>query len=72
MDRALTELQADFKILPVGVTKSGAWHYAFAYDLVHRHFPKLPGTARFIRSARRAAVWRVLTSSRLALAQAAI
>jgi hypothetical protein len=54
-NRALTELQADFKILPVGVTQSGAWHYAFAYDLVHRHFPKLPEAARFIqeRQARR-------------------
>jgi hypothetical protein len=54
-NRALTELQADFKILPVGVTQSGAWHYAFAYDLVHRHFPKLPEEARFIqeRQARR-------------------
>lgn len=54
-NRALTELQADFKILPVGVTQSGAWHYAFAYDLVHRHFPNLPEAARFIqeRQARR-------------------
>lgn len=45
-DRALTELQADFKILPVGVTESGAWRYAFAYDLVSRHFPGLPEQAR--------------------------
>src|SRR5512139_1183513 len=45
-NRALTELQADFKILPVAVTQSGAWHYAFAYDLVHRHFPDLPEQAR--------------------------
>ena len=28
-NRALTDLQTDFKILPVGVTQSGAWHYAF-------------------------------------------
>jgi hypothetical protein len=39
--RALTDLQADFKILPVGVTQSGAWHYAFAYDIVARHYPDL-------------------------------
>ena len=54
-NRALTELQADFKILPVAVTQSGAWHYAFAYDLVHRHYPNLPEQARFIqeRQARR-------------------
>jgi hypothetical protein len=41
-NRALTDLQADFKILPVGVTQSGAWHYAFAYDIVARHYPELP------------------------------
>jgi hypothetical protein len=54
-NRALTNLQADFKILPVGVTEAGAWHYAFAYDLVHRHFPDLVEQARFIqeRQARR-------------------
>jgi hypothetical protein len=54
-NRALSTLQADFKILPVGVTDSGAWHYAFAYDLVHRHYPELPEQARFIqeRQARR-------------------
>ena len=47
-NRALTELQADFKILPVAVTQSGGWRYAFAYDLVHRHYPELPEQARFI------------------------
>lgn len=54
-NRALSTLQADFKILPVGVTEAGAWHYAFAYDLVHRHFPELLEQARFIqeRQARR-------------------
>lgn len=40
-NRALTELQADFKILPVGVSDAGAWHYAFIYDLVPRHYPDL-------------------------------
>ena len=45
-NRALTELQADFKVLPVGVTQAGAWRYAFAYDLVARHFPELPEQAR--------------------------
>ena len=54
-NRALIALQADFKILPVGVTDAGAWHYAFAYDLVNRHFPELVEQARFIqdRQARR-------------------
>lgn len=48
-NRALAELQADFKILPVGVTESGAWHYAFAYDLVPRHYPDLLDRTRFIQ-----------------------
>ncbi len=47
-ERALVDLQADFKILPVGVTDSGAWKYAFAYDIVARHFPELPEKAQHI------------------------
>ncbi len=47
-NRALSDLQADFKILPVGVTEAGAWHYAFAYDIVPRHFPELLEQARYI------------------------
>ncbi len=47
-NRAMTDLQADFKILPVGVTQSGAWHYAFAYDIVARHYPKLSDQAHEI------------------------
>lgn len=47
-NRALTDLQADFKILPVGVTDSGAWKYAFAYEVTSRHFPDLPEKAQFI------------------------
>jgi hypothetical protein len=47
-NRALAELQADFKILPVGVSQAGAWRYAFIYDLVHRHHPELVEQARFI------------------------
>jgi hypothetical protein len=48
-NRALTDLQADFKILPVGVADAGAWHYAFIYDIVARHFPELPDQAHPIR-----------------------
>jgi len=48
-NRAISDLQADFKILPVGVTSSGAWHYAFAYDIVARHYPELPDQAHEIR-----------------------
>jgi tetratricopeptide (TPR) repeat protein len=47
-NKALTELQADFKVLPVAVTQAGAWHYAYAYDITPRHFPELPEAARFI------------------------
>lgn len=47
-NRALTNLQADFKVLPVGVTQAGAWRYAFAYDIVARHYPDLPESAHSI------------------------
>ncbi len=47
-DRALLELQADMKVLPVGVSQAGAWHYAFIYDLVPRHLPEIPEQARRI------------------------
>jgi hypothetical protein len=46
--RALADLQAAFMIVPVGVTDAGAWHYAFAYDLVARAYPELPDQSRFI------------------------
>ena len=47
--RALDELQADFKILPVGVAQAGTWNYAFIYDCVHRHYPDLPERAGAIK-----------------------
>jgi hypothetical protein len=47
-NRSLNELQSDFKILPTGVTDSGGWRYAFAYDLVPRHLPEIPEQARLI------------------------
>lgn len=48
-NKAVTDLQSDFKILPVGVTQSGAWRYAFAYDIVPRHYPDLPDLAHQIQ-----------------------
>ncbi|MCZ7570596.1 MAG: winged helix DNA-binding domain-containing protein [Ardenticatenaceae bacterium] len=45
-ERGLTELQRDFKILPVGVAQTGAWRYSFIYDLVHRYYRDLPEKAR--------------------------
>lgn len=47
-NRALDALQADFKLLPVGVAEAGAWRYAFIYDLVARHYPELPEQAHAI------------------------
>ena len=49
--RAIEMLQADFKILPVGTAKAGAWKYAFIYECVHRHYPDLAERARPIRQA---------------------
>ena len=49
--RALDVLQADFKIIPVGVAEAGAWRYAFVYDLTARHMPELPEKARAIGEA---------------------
>jgi hypothetical protein len=45
-ERALTELQRDFKILPVAVANTGAWRYSFVYELVHLYYPDLPEKAR--------------------------
>ncbi len=49
--RAIEMLQADFKILPVGIAEAGAWKYAFVYECVHRWYPNLPERARAIRQA---------------------
>lgn len=50
-NKALEVLQADFKILPVGVAKAGAWKYAFIYQISAQHFPDLPEQARSIGEA---------------------
>ncbi len=47
-ERALVELQRDFKILPVGIAPDGAWRYSFIYEAVHRYYPALPEQARDI------------------------
>lgn len=47
-NRAMTYLQRDFKILPVGVSESGGWNYSFIYEATHRHYPQLPRNARAI------------------------
>ena len=54
-DKAITYLQSDFKIVPIGISDSGGWRYAYIYDLVHRHYPDLPKDAQEItdREARK-------------------
>jgi winged helix DNA-binding protein len=44
-NRGLTELQQDFKVLPIGVAEAGAWNYAFIYECTHRHHPEIPEQA---------------------------
>jgi hypothetical protein len=48
-NRAMEQLQADFKIVPVGVAEAGAWRYAFIYDITTRFYPELGERARLIR-----------------------
>lgn len=61
-NRGLEELQATFRILPVGTAEAGAWNYAFVYDLVPRHFPDLIEQAHPISEweARRTLLYRAL------------
>ncbi len=47
-NKALEQLQRDFKILPVGVAQAGSWNYSHIYQIVPRHFPDLPEEARAI------------------------
>lgn len=50
-NRAMEDLQKDFKILPVGVVEAGSWKYAFRYDITSRHMPELAEQARQIGEA---------------------
>jgi hypothetical protein len=47
-NRALSALQRDFRILPMGISKSGSWNYSFVYELVHRYYPKIIGQGKLI------------------------
>jgi tetratricopeptide (TPR) repeat protein len=47
-NRALIDLQADFKIMPVDVVDAGPWHYSFSYNIVARHEPELLEKARYL------------------------
>lgn len=67
-NKALADLQAGFQILPVGVSQAGRWHYAFIYEVVHRHFPELLEQARMIseRQARQKLAGLTLLSNGVA------
>lgn len=61
-ERGLVELQVGMKVLPIGVARTGAWKYAFVYEIVQRHFSELPAQARPIKrsEARRVLISRYL------------
>ena len=61
-DRGLVELQVGLKVVPVGVAETGAWNYAFVYELFQRWLPEVPEQARAIKrgEARRVLVQRYL------------
>ncbi len=63
-NRALDELQMDFKVLPVGISNAGRWHYAMIFDIVARHFPQVVDEAGAISEpiAREQLVMNYLTS----------
>ncbi|MDD5467617.1 MAG: crosslink repair DNA glycosylase YcaQ family protein [Anaerolineales bacterium] len=63
-NKAITDLQADFKIAPVGVARVGGWNYAFVYELTGRAYPDIVEQARHIteREARQAMALRYLES----------
>lgn len=48
-NKGLDELQADFKVMPIGVAEAGAWNYAFIYECVHRYHPEFLERAREIK-----------------------
>ncbi len=50
-NKALEQLQRDFKILPVGVAQAGAWKYSHIYEIVTRHYPDLAESARVIKES---------------------
>lgn len=47
-DKALTDLQAEMKIIPVGIAQAGRWGYAMIYDVAARRYPEVVEAARFL------------------------
>ncbi len=50
-NRALDNLQRDFRILPVGIAEAGAWRYSYIYEPVHTFFPDLVDQAYQIKES---------------------
>jgi hypothetical protein len=61
-DRALAELQMDWRIIKVAISDANRWGYCYVYDLLPRHFPEVVETARSIsgQQAREAILLRYL------------
>lgn len=47
-ERAIADLQMEFKIVKVGTSDANRWGYAYVYDLFLRRFPDVPALARKI------------------------
>jgi hypothetical protein len=50
-DKALTDLQAEMKIIPVGIAQAGRWGYAMIYDIAARVYPHIVDQARYLTEA---------------------
>ncbi len=61
-ERALAELQMDFRITKVAISDANRWGYCYVYDLFHRHFPGVVAAAHGItgRQARETILLRYL------------
>jgi hypothetical protein len=47
-DRALAELQMDWRITKVAISEANRWGYCYVYDIVPRHFPRILKASRGI------------------------
>jgi hypothetical protein len=61
-DKTITDLQAQLKVLPVGIAPVGAWKYSFIYEILPRYYADLQERARPIsrRDAQRTLIVRHL------------
>lgn len=61
-DRALAELQMDFRIVKVAISDANRWGYCYVYDLLSRRFPEVVEASRGIkgRQARETILLRYL------------